>query len=266
METLSPGARFKFNTRRFEIDYDKGPKVGYKWYDAEGKQPLFPFGYGLSYTTYAYSGLEVTSETTPAVRFRVKNAGSRAGAEIAQVYVSLPEAAGEPFKRLVAWARVQLAPDEAQTITLALDPHYLSVFNADQDAWELVPADYRVYVGGSSRATPFEGRFRLGSDRAPSLQGGYSVAADRSIPALVCRPTAAFCMLSSGTIVAVATPPRRGVSPDTAMCLRRYFISSARSWLSAQAAYDLEVPEHDLRRKIGRDVGPLALLGCVQRN
>lgn len=80
-----PGARPR-NTRKFEVDYDEGLKVGYKWYDAEGKQPLFEFGYGLSYTSYAYSDLKVAPGHELTVSFNVKNTGVRAGAEIAQVY------------------------------------------------------------------------------------------------------------------------------------------------------------------------------------
>jgi len=161
-KALMPGIPFRENTRQFEIDYREGLKVGYKWYDAEGKTPLFAFGHGLSYTTFAYSGLEVAAGASPAVTFTVRNTGARAGAETAEVYVTLPSAAGEPFKRLVAWEKVELAPGEAKTVTTALDPHYLSIFNADRDAWELVPGDYEVHVGGSSRETPLNGRLAIG--------------------------------------------------------------------------------------------------------
>jgi len=136
--------------------------VGYKWYDAEGKQPLFAFGYGLSYTSYAYSDLKVTQGEAVGVTFTLKNTGAHAGAEVAQVYVTLPQAAGEPFRRLVAWEKVQLAPGEAKPVTLKLDPLYLSIFNADKGGWELVPGGYQVQVGGSSRETPLSGTFRVG--------------------------------------------------------------------------------------------------------
>jgi beta-glucosidase len=159
MKPVFPGSTFKVNTRQFDIDYSEGLKVGYKWYDAEGKEPLFPFGYGLSYTSYSYSDLEVKQGRSPTVAFTVKNTGARAGAEIAEVYVELPAAAGEPFKRLVAWDKVQLAPREAKVVTLAVDPHYLSIFNADKDQWELVPGAYKVLVGRSSRETPLKGTF-----------------------------------------------------------------------------------------------------------
>jgi beta-glucosidase len=161
MVTPFPGARFRMNTRRFDIDYSEGFKVGYKWYDAEGKQPLFPFGYGLSYTSYAYSDLKVVQGQAVTVTFNVKNTGARAGAEIAQVYVSLPASAGEPPKRLVAWDKVQLSPGQVKKVALTLDPHYLSIFNADKGEWELVAGDYKVWVGGSSRDLPLSETVRI---------------------------------------------------------------------------------------------------------
>jgi beta-glucosidase len=144
-----------------EINYTEGLKVGYKWFDAEGKEPLFPFGFGLSYTTYAYSGLKTTPGKQAQVRCEVTNTGERAGAEVVQVYVSLPPSAGEPFKRLVAWDKVLLGAGETKAVTLPLDPHYLSIFNVAKDDWELVPGEYRVYVGGSSRDTPLTGTVRI---------------------------------------------------------------------------------------------------------
>jgi beta-glucosidase len=135
----------------FDIVYTEGLKVGYKWFDAEGKAPLFPFGHGLSYTTFAYSGLKAGID---GVSFTVSNAGNRAGAEIAQVYVGLPAAAQEPPKRLVAWEKVRLAPGESRTVTLPLEPKFLSIFNEQKDDWELLAGEYRIFVGGSSRETP----------------------------------------------------------------------------------------------------------------
>jgi beta-glucosidase len=149
---------FKDNTRRFDVSYGEGLKVGYKWYDAEKKEPLFPFGFGLSYTTYKYANLKASIDS---VSFSVANTGTRAGAEVAEVYATLPHAAGEPFKRLVAWEKVRLAPGESKTITLHLDPFYLSIFNPDKDSWELVPGEYAVQAGGSSRDLPLRGSIHL---------------------------------------------------------------------------------------------------------
>jgi beta-glucosidase len=141
----------RFQMTPFDIDYTEGLKVGYKWFQAENKQPLFYFGHGLSYTTFAYSGLKATLD---AVTFTVRNTGKRAGAEVAQVYAGLPAAANEPPKRLVGWEKIQLAPGESKTVTVKLEPKFLSIFNEAKDDWELLPGDYRIFVGGSSDSTP----------------------------------------------------------------------------------------------------------------
>lgn len=142
----------------FDIDYSEKLKVGYKWFDAEGKEPLFPFGHGLSYTSFSYSELKLDHRQ---VSFQVRNTGRRAGAEIAQVYVSLPTAANEPPRRLVAWERVELAAGAVATVTLTIDPQRLSIFDVDKDAWSLLPGDYKVYVGCSSRGPFLTGSLTL---------------------------------------------------------------------------------------------------------
>jgi len=139
----------------FQVQYDEGLKVGYKWYDAEKKDPLFPFGFGLSYTTYAYAGLTVDKSADGlTVSFTVKNTGRRAGTEIAQVYTSLPDAAGEPPKRLIGWTRIELGPGEAKTVHVPVKQDHLTVYDEASDSWKLVPGDYTVMVGGSSRELP----------------------------------------------------------------------------------------------------------------
>ena len=140
----------------FQVAYDEGFEVGYKWYDAEKKPVLFPFGYGLSYTTYRYSGLSVTSENKVKVTFTVANTGARSGAEIAEVYASLPASAEEPPKRLVGWSKVKLEAGEKRTVTVEIDPKYLSIFDVQKDAWTLVPGDYTILVGGSSQSLPLK--------------------------------------------------------------------------------------------------------------
>ena len=138
----------------FDINYTEGLKVGYKWFEAESKEPLFPFGFGFSYTSFAYSSLEVMPGKELHVSFRVANTGSRAGAEIAQVYATLPSSAGEPFKRLVGWEKVVLAPGQSKAISLRVDPKYLSIFNTAKEKWELAPGEYKIVVGGNSQNTP----------------------------------------------------------------------------------------------------------------
>jgi beta-glucosidase len=140
----------------FQVTYDEGVKVGYKWYDAQNKPVLFPFGYGLSYTTYSYSNLKVTPGKNPRVSFTVTNTGKRAGAEIAEVYASLPAAAAEPPKRLVGWSKVKLDAGESKDVTVEVDQKYLSIFNVEQNGWQLIPGEYAFMVGGSSRDLPLK--------------------------------------------------------------------------------------------------------------
>jgi beta-glucosidase len=138
----------------FAVHYDEGLKVGYKWYDAENKPVLFPFGYGLSYTTYRYSDLKVTPGPETTVSFSLKNTGSRAGAEIAEVYAALPASAGEPPKRLVGWSKVRLNAGESKQVSVTVNPMYLSIYDQAMDGWKLMPGSYTFMVGGSSQSLP----------------------------------------------------------------------------------------------------------------
>jgi beta-glucosidase len=144
----------------FDMSYKEGLAFGYRWYEVSGHVPLFAFGHGLSYTTYKYSGLKVDS-VGKTVQFRVTNSGSVGGAEVAQMYVRLPAEAGEPFQRLAGWQRVRLAPGETKTVTLPLDPRYISVFDVASNGWKLVAGEYGVHVGGASDEAGLRGSARL---------------------------------------------------------------------------------------------------------
>jgi beta-glucosidase len=145
----------------FQVAYDEGVKVGYKWYDAEKKPVLFPFGFGLSYTTYHYSGLTVTPGDKVKVTFTLTNTGARAGAEIAEVYAALPASAEEPPKRLVGWSKVELKAGEKKSVEVEIDPKYLSIFDEGKDGWTLVPGNYTIMVGGSSAELPLKATLNL---------------------------------------------------------------------------------------------------------
>jgi len=140
----------------FQVTYDEGVKVGYKWYDAEKKPVLFPFGFGLSYTTFEYSGLTVTPGQNVEVSFTIANTGGRSGAEVAEVYAALPASADEPPKRLVGFTKVKLDAGEKRTVTVEVDPKYLSIFDVKKNGWTLVPGDYTIMVGGSSQDFPLK--------------------------------------------------------------------------------------------------------------
>ena len=141
----------------YSVTYTEGAEIGYKWYQTEHKTPLFPFGFGLSYTTFAYSGLSVDSAARTA-RFTVRNTGTRAGTEIAQVYAALPKGSDEPWERLAGFARIALAPGKSQTVTVSIDPRVLQTFNEADESWNLAAGSYQILVGPSSSNTPLTGR------------------------------------------------------------------------------------------------------------
>ena len=96
----------------------------------------------------------------------------RPGAEVAQVYLELPASAGEPFNRLVAWQRVELAPGESKEIALTLDPLYLSIFDVEKNGWQIVPGEYKILVGGSSENTPLNSTFGVGVGHGGGIGSG----------------------------------------------------------------------------------------------
>ena len=140
-----------------QTDFTEKLEVGYRWYDAQGTSPLFPFGFGLSYTSFTYSDLQVTG-VSPApgaaanVSVTVTNSGSVAGAEVAQLYVSYPAAAGEPPQLLRAFKRTwPLAPGESVTISWELQARAFSIFDVVPDDYVVVPGQYQLRVGAGSR-------------------------------------------------------------------------------------------------------------------
>jgi beta-glucosidase len=129
--------------------YAEGVLVGYRWYDATGQRPLFPFGYGLSYTSFRYGGLRVSQAGgRQAVSVQVTNTGRRAGSEVVQLYLGAPAAAHEPPKQLKGYAKVSLRPGETRTVTFRLGRDDLASWIAGR--WVVTPGRYRVLVGGSA--------------------------------------------------------------------------------------------------------------------
>ena len=145
----------------FEVHYDEGLKVGYKWYDAEHKEVLFPFGHGLSYTSFGYSGLKVEGSNPVTLKFSLKNSGARDGMEVAEVYAALPADAKEPPKRLVGWSKVLLKAGETREMEISIDPRYLSIYDEATNSWKLVPGAYTFFVGGSSQNFPVKEEIHL---------------------------------------------------------------------------------------------------------
>lgn len=135
-----------------QIHFSEGLDIGYRWYEAHDRTPLFPFGFGLSYTHFAISDLLVTP--TPAggelVHARVANIGTVTGDDVVQVYLGYPSGAGEPPRQLRGYARVALAPGEAAEVSVALPPANLSVYDPALGGWRVPVGIFRVWVGDSS--------------------------------------------------------------------------------------------------------------------
>jgi beta-glucosidase len=154
----------------FEIEYSEGAAVGYKWFDARNLQPLFPFGHGLSYTSFSYgpSHARATSGGAVTVEFSVRNSGKRRGKDVAQVYVSPASGGWEAPKRLGGFAKVDLAPGASRKVTVTIDPRLLAVFDGPSQQWRIAPGEYRLQVGDSSRDIRSTTSVRLEGQTLPS--------------------------------------------------------------------------------------------------
>ena len=138
--------------------YSERLLVGYRWNDAHRVEPLFPFGFGLSYTTFTLASLQAPASThggTPlTVSVEVANTGHRTGAEVVQVYVEAPANAGEPPRQLKGFTKVTLHAGERRRVGIALDPHAFSIWDTAHGTWMPVPGTHRLRVGTSSRDLP----------------------------------------------------------------------------------------------------------------
>lgn len=149
------------------ISYDEGLLVGYRWFDTKRVAPLFPFGHGLSYTRFEYSGLKLTrgrSDDEPVVwvEFEVVNTGRRAGAEVAQVYVGDEESSlPRPLKELKGFSKVFLKAGEKRRVKVTLPASAFSFYDPARGGWVLEAGEFDIAVGASSRDVRLEGRVRL---------------------------------------------------------------------------------------------------------
>jgi beta-glucosidase len=143
--------------------YSEGLKVGYRWFDSQGLEPLFPFGYGLSYTSFGYSRLKVTPGRDHAtVRFTLANTGARRGAEVAQVYVGFPSWTGEPPRQLKGFRKVDLENGASAPVSISLDKRAFSYWDTKTGRWRVGRGCYAIAVGGSSRSLPLRGQVAMG--------------------------------------------------------------------------------------------------------
>ncbi len=218
------------------VQYSEGIDVGYRWYNARGLTPLFPFGFGLSYTSFSFSNLKITALPkggAATVSATVTNTGSRAGADVAQLYVSDPSAAGEPPRQLEGFARVNLQPGASQTVSFPLAQRNLSYWNSSAGAFAAATGNYGIAVGDSEVNLPLAGTLAVTSAQlgqpvtitSPGPQEGIAGAAvSVKVPAADSTsgqsPTFSASGLPAGTSISgsgtiTGTPGTAGTSTVT---------------------------------------------------
>ena len=166
-----------------KVRYGEGLFVGYRYYDKKELAPQFPFGHGLSYTTFEYDNLHLsTDQTTPEkgldVSFDVTNTGKRAGKEVAQLYIrDIKCSLARPDKELKAFAKIELAPGEIKTVTLHLNQEAFWFFDTVKNAWITEPGEMEILIGSSSRDIRLRGKFTLTSGSGSRLHVGLPLKA-----------------------------------------------------------------------------------------
>ena len=150
-----------------QMDYLEDIYVGYRWYEKEKIKPLFPFGFGLSYTKFEYSNLRIIppkkEDSAIAFSLTVSNTGDNQGKEVVQCYVGVQNSSVErAIKELKKFSKVDLNPGESKELIFELNERDLSYWNEDEKSWSVEPAEYKVYVGGCSDDTPLEASAWLG--------------------------------------------------------------------------------------------------------
>jgi beta-glucosidase len=182
-----------------QISYSEGLDVGYRWYDAQNVTPLFPFGYGLSYTSFSYSNLHAgtLSNGQATVTATVTNTGSRAGTDVAQLYVGDPASAGEPPHQLKGFQRVTLNPGASATVTFTVTAYDLAHWDTASGTWLASAGSYQILVGDSSRSLPLSGTLSVPAAITTSVQSPDGVAGAASTAQAV-APAAGSSPASAG--------------------------------------------------------------------
>jgi beta-glucosidase len=179
--TINPTSNCNLETRiptvpcpYYEETYSEGVMVGYRWYDRQRILPAYPFGFGLSYTRFKFSGLTIEPRTSggepsAGVSVTVTNTGARSGWAVPELYVSLPSLAGvpQPPRQLKGFAKVALAPGQSQRVTMQLDARAFSYWSDAANAWRVVPGCDTIAVGSSSRQLPLSGVIAQGGASCP---------------------------------------------------------------------------------------------------
>jgi beta-glucosidase len=161
------------------VDYSEGVDIGYRWYQSQGITPLFPFGYGLSYTKFSFSNLSVgafNADGNATVTAKITNTGTVAGADVAQMYVGDPASSQDPPQQLKGFDRVTLNPGASATVTFPLNIHDLASWSPTDNQWEAQAGAYSISVGDSSASLPLTGSTSLAQELTGQIAAGSSGA------------------------------------------------------------------------------------------
>ncbi len=210
------------------VQYAEGVNVGYRWYQAKNIAPLFPFGFGLSYTNFGYSNLSVSpldAHGKATVTATVTNTGARAGSDVAQLYVGDPATTGEPPQQLKGFTRVTLNPGASTTVSFPVTLHDLAFWNDSTSSWTTATGNYGIFVGDTSASPQLTGTLAVNSTNAgntvtvPSPQGMSSpvgVAASLPITASDSAGGQTMSWSASGLPAGLAINSGTGVISGTA--------------------------------------------------
>jgi beta-glucosidase len=167
-EALPPGVDNPWETiGDVNVDFSEGVNIGYRGYLASGTRPLFPFGYGLSYTSFRYQRLATTGLTARGrggaarVAVTLRNSGGRSGTEVVQVYAGPLPGVDSPARKLIGYAKVELGNKEQKTVRIKIPRRQLSYWNSDVDAWVTPRGRVPVYVGDSAENVRLTGVIRI---------------------------------------------------------------------------------------------------------
>jgi hypothetical protein len=161
------------------IDFSEGVDIGYRWYQSQNITPLFPFGYGLSYTKFSFSNLSVGSfnaDGNATVKATITNTGTVTGADVAQMYVGDPASSQDPPKQLKGFDRVSLTPGQSATVTFPLNIHDLASWSPTDNQWEAQAGTYSINVGDASNNLPLTGTTSLAQELTGQIAAGTSGA------------------------------------------------------------------------------------------
>ncbi|MUG23288.1 glycosyl hydrolase [Paenibacillus macerans] len=206
------------------VEYREGIFVGYRYYDAKEIEPLFPFGFGLSYTTFAYSDLVLdrsgmTDQETAQVSVKVRNTGERFGQEIVQLYIRDVESAViRPEKELKGFAKVALEPGEEKTISFQLDKRSFAYYNVELADWHVETGEFHVLIGSSSRDIRLQASIRVQStaEIVPKFHRNTTMGD------IMSHPAAMPVLAQMQSMAPSSAQPSNAVSSDMMMAMMRY--------------------------------------------